>query len=113
MTRVAPANTAFTNLHWMLALFCLVCGREESMRYATSRQRIAAAMDTYREPATWIVGLAVLGGIAWYVVFDNHTIDAIYLCGVIGLFVTIKVLHYFDRRLDEIEWKLDLLKPNE
>ena len=83
------------------------------MRYVTHRQRIVGAVHSSREAASWMLGLALLGATAWYVVFDHHLIDPIYLYGLICLFVTMKVLHYFDRRLNEIECKLDLLRPSD
>jgi len=84
------------------------------MRHATLRERITAACQIANQTASWIIWPAVLCGIAWLVVFDNHSIDPIFLYGLAGLLVAMKILHYFDRRLDQIEWKLDLinLKPS-
>jgi hypothetical protein len=84
------------------------------MRHATLRERIAAAIQIANQTTSWIMWPAVLCGIAWFVVFDNHSIDAIYLYGLAGFFMAMKILHYFDRRLAQIECKLDLinLKPS-
>jgi len=60
------------------------------MRHATLRERIAAASQKANQVASWIIWPVVLVGIAWFVVFDNHSIDPIYLYGLAGFFVAMK-----------------------